>query len=822
MSFIPSIYIEGKKVYFYYMARGSHKLRRYIKGVIVLLFLLFAFCLVAKPIFAESSGVKVKLEAGIGGKVKTEKGFPLQITVENTGPSFSGDLLIDYYPSHNTGGTLAVDLDLPENSTKTYIVSVPGMTQDHPTQYQTKSTVHLYKGDWKDNKKVSFTGDKTLPLKYIEFDKPVIGILSGNIDRLKELKQLSTINNQTIEIVELQSKQIPKQALGLEMIDYLLVDDYILSQLNDNQQEAIMTWVNNGGVFIAGGSPHAAQSFGKLSELLPIKMNAEVQVDSGFLKNGKREDPAFNELTVFTGNVEKDAAVVLESGSIPTVVKKNYGMGTVIQTGFSLGDEPFSSWKSYAEWFSEVLLQAVNKPIVGTSPYGSDLYGALYYEFAEINEYFPASHFSIWQLVGLLLGYFILLVPVLYFILKKLDKREHAWWIIPSLSIIMSALIFGIGAKDRIANPQLNQMGIYVNHQGYLSGYQAATLLSNKSGIYSLEIPKDQFKAVPSTNMMTSSIPSAEGVIEEKRKEYEVVFQDVEYWSSRTVYGDARKASDGSFQTNLTVENNILKGTIQNDYPYDFSDVVVWSGREKLSLGPLKKGEILQVNEKVKQSILSPPYPLNMQGYSMPGGKTDIEEMRKENLEYSAGTFLGEAINEGNLPVLAGFTNDEVIALDMTGEKEKKYHSNLIVEPFEAEVNLTGGFTLTQDGLVSSFNVLNGSIIDKTLAANEIFLEDGQYEYVMQLPKTATVKPVQLKEIVIRTKGSQASFELYNYQKEEYVPIERTTLKITSSEHAEEFLTEDGKIMLKITQQTNGGDPLVILPDITIKGEVLP
>ncbi|MBB6443807.1 hypothetical protein [Bacillus benzoevorans] len=799
-------------------------MRKYIKGVIVLVLLFFAFCFVAKPVFAESTGVNVKLEAGMDGKVKTGRGFPLQITVENTGPSFNGDLLIDYYPSHNTGGTLAVHLDLPKNSTKTYIISVPGMTPDHPAQYQKKSAVHLYSGDWKDGKEVSFSGNKTLPLKYIEFDKQVIGIISGNIDRLKELKTISTMNNRPIEIVELQNSQIPKQALGLEMIDYLLVDDYILTKLNDDQQEAIRTWVNNGGVFIAGGSPHAAQSFGKLAELLPIKMNAEVQVNSGFLKDGNREDPAFNELTVFTGSVEKDAEVVSESGGIATVMKKNFGMGTVMQTGFSLGDEPLASWKGYGEWFYEVLMQGADKPSVAAGPYGPDVYGALYYEFAEINEYFPASHFSIWQLVGLLLGYFIILVPILYFILKKLDKREHAWWIIPSLSIVMSAAIFGIGAKDRIANPRLNQMGIYVNHQGYLTGYQAATLLSNKSGTYSLEIPKDQFKALPSTNMMMP-MPSAEGVIEEKRKEYEVVFQDVEYWSSRTLYGDAKKESDGSFQTNLTVANDVLKGTIQNEYPYDFNDIVIWTGRERLSLGPLKKGEVLKVNEKVKQSILSPPTALNTRGYSMPGGpgtKTDMEAMKKERLEYAAGTFLSESIHSRSLPVLAGFTNDEVIALDMTGEKEKKHHDNLIVEPFEAEVNLTGDFTLTTDGLVSSFNVINGRIIEKTPVADEILLEEGQYEYVLQLPKAAAVKPLLLKEILIRTKGSQASFELYNYQTAEYVPIEKTTVKITAAEQAEEFMAEDGKIMLKITKQNNGGDPFVILPDITIKGEVLP
>ena len=81
--------------------------------------------------------------------------------------------------------------------------------------------------------------------------------------------------------------------------------------------------------------------------------------------------------------------------------------------------------------------------------------------------------------------------------LKKIDKREHAWWIIPCLSILLSIGVFFTGAKDKIKNPQFNEMGIYQYNDNYLSGYQATTLLSNKSGDFTLTYDKNAYTPIP-------------------------------------------------------------------------------------------------------------------------------------------------------------------------------------------------------------------------------------------------------------------------------------------------------------------------------------
>ncbi|MGW6250013.1 hypothetical protein ACWF7H_00125 [Peribacillus butanolivorans] len=67
--------------------------------------------------------------------------------------------------------------------------------------------------------------------------------------------------------------------------------------------------------------------------------------------------------------------------------------------------------------------------------------------------------------------------------MKKIDKRERAWWNIPLIACITSVLTFTVGAKDRLAQPQLNQLGIYHSKDGQLVGLQSDVLLSNKVGL---------------------------------------------------------------------------------------------------------------------------------------------------------------------------------------------------------------------------------------------------------------------------------------------------------------------------------------------------
>uniref|UniRef100_UPI0020C0B006 hypothetical protein n=1 Tax=Lysinibacillus sp. D4A3_S15 TaxID=2941227 RepID=UPI0020C0B006 len=60
------------------------------------------------------------------------------------------------------------------------------------------------------------------------------------------------------------------------------------------------------------------------------------------------------------------------------------------------------------------------------------------YELRNINELFPSFEVSVSYMLIVIILYIIIIGPVLYFVPKKIDKREHAWWIIPVFSIVLS------------------------------------------------------------------------------------------------------------------------------------------------------------------------------------------------------------------------------------------------------------------------------------------------------------------------------------------------------------------------------------------------
>ena len=206
-----------------------------------------------------------------------------------------------------------------------------------------------------------------------------------------------------------------------------------------------------------------------------------------------------------------------------------------------------------------------------------------------------------------------------------------------------------------------------------------------------------------------------------------------------------------------------------------------------------------------------------------PNQNTDLNEMKKERLTYVASSFLLNEPGVENEPVIAGFTKNAIIDVKMKGKKDKVDNTNLIIDSFRAENEFAGSFTLKNEMLSSKFNVITGQIFDMGPGGSgrEIGIEDGEYEYITQLPQQIVNKPLKLEEIAFKFNNQFIQYSLLNNVTGEWLPMDQTNLKLNQENKVEQYLSEEGTITLKLVKNAKG-DPYVQLPMITIKGEVAP
>ncbi|MGE7601829.1 hypothetical protein ACQKL5_04900 [Peribacillus sp. NPDC097675] len=789
---------------------------RKIKGVAAcLLFFALFFPIHTIQAKAADPDIKISFETGFDGYIARYKAMPMTVHIENKGEAFSGTLIFQFKSDYEFGGSQILKVELPKESKKTYSLSLPGYSDENYSYNGTAmtKTIYLYEGDLKNGKEVAYSGPKVLTPKFFDESKALIGVLSEKYDRLTELRILPSLQ---ATLIELKKEELPKQSMGYEMFDYLIVDEFAIAALNEAQQKALESWVQSGGVLISGASPNGAQSYGFLYNLLPMKMDKEIKMDSSFLTEKKKDRPSFEQLPGFIGEVEKGAEIIAKSGESPAVVKKQYGNGMIIQTAFSLGDEPLASWEGYGPWFEAM----INKVELNAFSTTREFMGGARWDMNEPNSYFDDTTLSVTQFLLLLIVYIVIIVPILFLVLKKMDKREHAWWVIPSIACITTVLTFAVGAKDRLAKPQLNQLGIYQVEDNQIVGIQSNVLLSNKGGDYNLSFPKNELVAMPMTQEGGGDSLKRAPMLEEKATDTVLTFPNVEYWSTRSFIGKVHKENTGQFKTDLTVENKTLTGTIQNETPYDFKELMIMSGNEKINLGTLKKGERVKVNEKVKTDFLFKPYGTTSSSWNngTTRKKIDLEKMRREQLLYLTESYFLKGLTKSD-PVIGGITDDEIV--DVTLPKNPKENiDNLIFQTFNAKTIFAGEVTLTKEMFKSSVNVLRGSVGEEE-GFGTYWFDKGEYEYISSIPQLMKDKTFKTEEMTIKFNKQNVKYELYNFSTGRYEPIADEEREITFKGRKDIFdhISKEGDIHIKVIKD-NDDEPSIKGPQINVKGVV--
>lgn len=766
---------------------------------------------------AEDHRLQIDIEAGLQGKVKRDKGFPITLTITNNGKDFSGDLTLAMARNYNSAGNKVIPIDIAAGATKKVQFSVPNMEelnmiQNGPNRANVQQ-FHLYEGDWQDGDEVPIDQSLSINPAYIQNNNTVIGVLTDEPDSLNYLKLLS-FSGETPRVLHLNQEDLPEQAMGLDMLDILVIQDFPVASLSQQRQEALKNWLQKGGHIVTGSELGMAQQYGSLQEFLPLTVEGHEQVETvNHFNNLASFNPTGFEL--FTGVVKDSAEVLVEEEGTPLAIQQNVGIGKLTQFSYDISHPAFSDWEGTSEYWSSTL---------SISPTYSN--GNSYNRLGDLSRYFQTlANFNLSTLVWLFLGYILLVVPILYLILKKWDKREWAWIIIPSLAILTSIGLYVTGAKDRLGDYKTKAVSVItVNENGTGYGTGSVSMLSKESGTYSLEVDSAN-KLFPTnlsglgSNARVEDFPYMESGSETNR----VYFQDVEFWSPRTALIDMPTKNYGQFEANLSIKGKQLSGTITNNFPYKMKELYIVGGQTYQKIGALDAGESMNLDIQMPNTLMleAPDQRTAFQMFGRQAGQmnTNDENLKRDLLQVATDQNLFVSRQK---PALIGFTEEGIVSSKVNGEETSEDHLNLITQP--VDIKLSGG-----DGPISmelnkpELSIVEGRIRHNAINSGEMLFDATQGTYVLQykIPDAYLDHTFKVNELSMQfqNRASDVSFAILNAKMDAYDSIDDTSLDQSG---VNETYIEDGVITVRVTVEGSNRSGPIFVPSIQVEGVTNP
>lgn len=270
-----------------------------------------AFGIICLAAFPSGAEMTFTVLAGAGGYVRPEAVTPVQVIVKNDETERDGRISVAFLSSMELPFRwVSHVLPLPPSTQKSIFLYLP------PDEDPARIVVRY---ETLRGKKVAESRE---PVKVLEADTPVVGAV-GLFPR--GLPSAQVDGRLVYHHLILQPNQLPDRYEGLGMFDALVLSPPPVDELALDRVEALRGWVLRGGTLVVDASRRTqALADGPLLELLPFLPRAGAQITPAVFQK---------EVVVSTGDIV-DGETLLESDGYPLVVRRNYGLGSVVCFAF--------------------------------------------------------------------------------------------------------------------------------------------------------------------------------------------------------------------------------------------------------------------------------------------------------------------------------------------------------------------------------------------------------------------------------------------------------------------------------------------------------
>ncbi|HEU5139559.1 MAG TPA: hypothetical protein VFT51_06275 [Bacillales bacterium] len=768
----------------------------------------------------EKDRFEISIQSGLNGKVQAEKGFSVTITITNNGDDFTGDLVVTIPQDYDSVANLVIPVELAGGATKDLSFPVSsldrGFFRNHSPGADMQQ-IRLFEGDWKDGNTVEINPNLKISPSFFPPTDLVIGVLNRDPDALNYFKLIDSS-----VVIALDGKDLPESAVGFEVLDTLVINDFAVAKLPNEVQAAIKEWVRRGGQLVIGGTAGMTQKLGALTEILPYAVDGQTSIHE--LPEISKAGGTPLKLTKFPlmiGQVKDGADIAYNNGKWPVVVTKNTGTGTISQYNFDLSSPVFSEWKGIEHfWKNELDQQVSSGPIMVSSNFVNQQLRRLSSYFASVTK-LPFT-----GLLTLLLLYIVILVPIIYFLLKRFDKREWSWIAVPVIALLFSIGLFVYGAKDRLGPIKTNAVSIMsLDERGVGSGQGTVSLLSQGSGDYTIGI-KNNTRVFPIRNNgpfggSLSSIPT----IHAKAETTEVQFRNVEFWTPRSLSVQLPVKKYGGFETDLTYQGSKLTGEITNRSTYDYQKITLFSGSNDYSIGSLKAGESKSISLNVgKGTLFQAPLPgMIMSKYRQAWSSNLTAQDRKER---KRSHMIEAAVRSGQFDfdsaILLGFTDTPIYDVKVNGGKTDQSSFSLVMQPISVQIGQGEQVRFDTEIRSPKLVAINGHIRFNPIfdGAESFGASKGTYELRYPLPDSLKNHDFTLESVTVQLQTQDSiAFQIYNTESGKFEKLKGHEVFEFNKQPNQYVDSGEIKIRVIVSQkQGSRPDESIQIPEVRIKG----
>lgn len=817
--------------------------------------LLVIFVLATGFVQAQSSSASLTLsvDAGFDGSFRENDWIPVYIQVSNDGDGVEGRLVVRPETSANSvRDTYSVPISLPTGARKSVFLYISAES------FATEIRVEMITNDG------IVAAVQPARLRSIQSRDQIHVVVTQSASGALDLSSVHDGGYNAFQ-TNWHIENIPDREMALEAVNTLVFSDVDSGPLRAEQKQAITDWVAQGGHLVVTGGVDWQSTANGLMDLLPLKPDNSRTLDNltglaTWLRF--RGDQLTQQTVVATGTLQAGARVLTSSvDGTPLLIRRTLGAGTVDYLTATPSALPLRGWGGLGDmWLA--LGSSVN-PQPGWS------YGVMdWNQITNAIDILPGVNLlpNILPLIGFLALYIVLIGPLNYLVLNRINRREYAWVTIPIFIIVFSILAWTFGFNLRGSEVTLSRISLVQSwpDADRANVQQIVGLLSPRRTQYTLNNADSFLRTVPRPN--NQGILLGGNILASTSIEQTDIFKAVDFpvdasfiagFDGETTIAKPKISGQVSLITEGDNGQQTMRGSVHNASDQTLTDPVVLVRGQSIRLEkPIAPGDVVPFEITLPGDGLPSASPLaytsdqygtfSNRGYNYYNSTSkSIEDILggqitslnnyylNRNLQgtvdqqelYRRTLFLTGLIDEpykqltgrGNHAYLAAWTNKAPIDTTVEGSTIKTLDSTLMLVQLDVQTTRPKGATVITADQFTWFAQSRTSLAD--VGPVDIAFNPGD-EAVLRftpLPDAVLKQVDELHVYVDRNQSGSRSItlQLWNWNSAQWEDEQITNSNEAIIRTPARFLGPENAVQIRISADAFGGYPR--LNDLSIE-----